>query len=207
MFGNVLAIESFMNELAEKADIEPIIFRLNHLSDDRAREVLIGLNDQMQKSPLNANNSRGIGFARYKNSAAYCAVGIEIKLTDEVELKLVNAWISVDAGEVIYKDAVISQLEGGLIQGASWTIYEQVEYDTRSILSKDWDNYKIIGFDNIPNINVKIIERKGFPFLGVGEVVAGPVSAAIANALYETLGVRVRNLPFTKEKITEEILK
>jgi CO/xanthine dehydrogenase Mo-binding subunit len=206
-FGNVLAIESFMNELAEKADIEPIIFRLNHLSDDRAREVLIALNDQMQKSPLNENNSRGIGFARYKNSAAYCAVGIEIKLTDEVELKLVNAWISVDAGEVIYKDAVISQLEGGLIQGASWTIYEQVEYDTRSILSKDWDNYKIIGFDNIPNINVKIIERKGFPFLGVGEVVAGPVSAAIANALYETLGVRVRNLPFTKEKITEEILK
>ena len=137
-FGNVLAIESFMNELAEKADIEPIIFRLNHLSDDRAREVLIALNDQMQKSPLNENNSRGIGFARYKNSAAYCAVGIEIKLTDEVELKLVNAWISVDAGEVIYKDAVISQLEGGLIQGASWTIYEQVEYDTRSILSKDW---------------------------------------------------------------------
>lgn len=206
-FGNILAIESFMNELADTANIDPVSFRLKYLTDTRAKDVLNNLKEQMDKVPKNSNNSRGIGFARYKNSAAYCAVGIEINLSDEVELKLVDSWICVDAGEVVYKDAVISQLEGGLIQGASWAIYEQVEYDTKNILSKDWDNYKIIGFDNIPKININIIERKGDPFLGVGEVVAGPVSAAIANALYDVLGIRLRNLPFTKEKITEEILK
>jgi CO/xanthine dehydrogenase Mo-binding subunit len=206
-FGNILAIESFMNELAFTANIDPLTFRLNHLDDNRAKEVLINLKAQMDKSVLKKNNARGIAFARYKNSAAYCAVGIEISVSDNAEITLINSWISIDAGEIVYPEGIHSQLEGGLIQAASWTIYEQVEYDTRSILSKDWDEYKIIGFNNIPKINVSIIERIGDPFLGVGEVVAGPVSAAIANALFDLLGVRFKNLPFSKDKIKSELLK
>ena len=205
-FGNVFAIECFMNELAEIANIDPLIFRLNHLDDIRAKEVLLDLKKQMDKSILDTSHARGIGFARYKNSAAYCAVGIEISISDDAEIKLINSWITVDAGEIVYPAGVTSQLEGGLIQGASWTIYEQVEYDTKSILSKDWDEYKIIGFDNIPNINVSMIDRKGYPFLGVGEVVAGPISAAIGNALYNLIGVRLKTLPYTKVNIKSEIL-
>jgi CO/xanthine dehydrogenase Mo-binding subunit len=196
-----------MNELAFTANIDPLTFRLNHLDDNRAKEVLINLKAQMDKSVLKKNNARGIAFARYKNSAAYCAVGIEISVSDNAEITLINSWISIDAGEIVYPEGIHSQLEGGLIQAASWTIYEQVEYDTRSILSKDWDEYKIIGFNNIPKINVSIIERIGDPFLGVGEVVAGPVSAAIANALFDLLGVRFKNLPFSKDKIKSELLK
>ena len=206
-FGNVFAIESFLNELAEVAKIDPITFRLNHLEDIRAKEVLLDLQKQLSNTPLGINNTRGIAFARYKNSAAYCAVGVEINVTDDVEIKLINSWISIDAGEVVYEEGVTSQIEGGFIQAASWTLYEDVQYDTKSILSTDWDNYKIIGFDNIPKININIIDKKGFPFLGVGEVVAGPVSAAIANALYECLGVRTRHLPLTKDKIKNELLK
>ena len=205
-FGNIFAIESFLNELAEKVNIDPISFRLNHLDDKRAKDVLLDLKEQLDNNPIGDNNARGIAFARYKNSAAYCAVGVEIYVTDDVEIKLINSWISVDAGEVVYEEGLKSQLEGGLIQAASWVIYEKVEYDSKTVLSKDWDNYKIIGFDNIPNINVSVIDRKGFPFLGVGEVVAGPVSAAISNALYELLGVRLKNLPFTKDNIKKEIL-
>ena len=180
---------------------------VHNLDDNRAKEVLINLKAQMDKSVLKKNNARGIAFARYKNSAAYCAVGIEISVSDNAEITLINSWISIDAGEIVYPEGIHSQLEGGLIQAASWTIYEQVEYDTRSILSKDWDEYKIIGFNNIPKINVSIIERIGDPFLGVGEVVAGPVSAAIANALFDLLGVRFKNLPFSKDKIKSELLK
>jgi len=206
-FGNVFAIESFLNELAEVAKIDPITFRLNHLEDIRAKEVLLDLQKQLRNTPLGNNNTRGIAFARYKNSAAYCAVGVEINITDDIAIKLINSWISLDAGEVVYEEGVKSQIEGGFIQAASWTLYEEVEYDAKSILSIDWDHYKIIGFDNIPEININIIDKKGFPFLGVGEVVAGPVSAAIANAIYECLGVRTRHLPFTKDKIKNEFLK
>ena len=128
------------------------------------------------------NTYRGIGFSRYKNSAAFCAVGVELKVNDNLDIKLINAWISVDAGEIAYEDGIKAQVEGGFIQAASWILYEEVRFDTKEIISKDWDTYKIIGFDNIPNIQTNVIDQKGFPYLGVGEVVAGPTGAAISNA-------------------------
>ena len=126
-----------MNELAFTANIDPLTFRLNHLDDNRAKEVLINLKAQMDKSVLKKNNARGIAFARYKNSAAYCAVGIEISVSDNAEITLINSWISIDAGEIVYPEGIHSQLEGGLIQAASWTPIKIAGLCFRSILSKD----------------------------------------------------------------------
>ena len=149
---------------------------------------------------------RGIGFARYKNSASYCAVGVELKVNDDLEVKLNKAWITVEAGEIAFEDGIKAQVEGGFIQAASWSLYEEVRFDTKEIISKDWDSYKIIGFDNIPDIETNIINKEGFPYLGVGEVVAGPTGAAISNAMHKALGQRIKTMPFTKDNITRELL-
>jgi CO/xanthine dehydrogenase Mo-binding subunit len=94
----------------------------------------------------------------------------------------------------------------GLFKQASWSLYEEVLFDTKEIISKDWDSYKIIGFDNIPIFTTNVIDRKGSPYLGVGEVVAGPTGGAISNALRDALGQRIKTMPFTKENITSDLL-
>jgi len=205
-FANVTATECFINELASLKNIDPFEIRINHLNDDRAIDVLQMLKSDMSKKTKEIGFYRGIGFARYKNSAAYCAVGVELKINDDLEIKLNNAWITVDAGEIAFEGGIKAQVEGGFIQAASWALYEEVRFDTKEIISKDWDTYKIIGFDNIPDINTNIIDQKGLPYLGVGEAVAGPTGAAISNALHEALGERIKTMPFTKENITKELL-
>ncbi|MDC0093661.1 molybdopterin-dependent oxidoreductase [Alphaproteobacteria bacterium] len=205
-FANVTAMESFINELALLKNIDPFEIRLNHLKDERAIDVLKNLRSHMKKKYQAFDFYRGIGFARYKNSAAYCAVGVELRVKDNLEVILNNAWITVDAGEIAFEDGIKAQVEGGFIQAASWTLYEEVRFDSKEIISKDWDSYKIIGFDNIPEFKTTIVDRKGFPYLGVGEVVAGPTGAAISNALHQALGQRIKTMPFTRENITKQLL-
>ena len=206
-FSNVVALECFINEIAKTKNIDPFEIRINHLSDERAIGVIKNLRDQMTKEIQKEGLHRGIGFSRYKNSAAFCAVGVELKVNDDLEIKLINAWISVDAGEVAYEDGIKAQVEGGFIQAASWSLYEEVKFDTKEIISIDWDTYKIIGFDNIPNIKTNVLDKEGLPYLGVGEVVAGPTGAAISNAISDALGQTIKTMPFTKEIITKELLE
>ena len=206
-FSNVVALECFINEIAKTKNIDPFEIRINHLSDERAIGVIKNLRDQMTKEIQNEGLHRGIGFSRYKNSAAFCAVGVELKVNDDLEIKLINAWISVDAGEVAYEDGIKAQVEGGFIQAASWSLYEEVKFDTKEIISIDWDTYQIIGFDNIPNIKTDVLDKEGLPYLGVGEVVAGPTGAAISNAISDALGQTIKTMPFTKEIITKELLE
>ena len=205
-FGNVTASESLLNDLAIAKNIDPFDIRINHLKDERAIDVVKSLKVQMEDNPEKENLFRGIGFARYKNSAAFCAVGVEISISDDLEIKLVNAWITVDAGEIAFEEGIKAQVEGGFIQAASWSLYEEVKFDTKEIISKDWDSYKIIDFKNIPKIKTNVIDKKGFPYLGVGEVVAGPTGGAISNALQIALGQRITTMPFTKEIIMKELL-
>ena len=205
-FSNVVALESFINELADIKNIDPFEIRINHLRDERAINVIQNLKDQMLKQEIIGANKRGIGFSRYKNSAAYCAVGVELKVSDDLEIKLIRAWITVDAGEVAYEDGIIAQVEGGFIQAASWALYEEVLFDVKEITSKDWDTYKIIEFDNIPTFQTNVIDKNGYPYLGVGEVVAGPTGAAISNAISDAIGQRIKTMPFTKDNITKELL-
>ena len=202
-FANVTAIESFMDQLAEAASIPPLEFRLKHLNDARARHVIRLLADQME-ADLNGSESKsgqGIAFARYKNSAAYCAVGVQLVVTEEASVRLLRAWIVADAGEVVDPGGLTAQLEGGFIQAASWSLYESVTYDADGITSRDWDSYPILRFDNVPEICTVLVDRPGKSFLGAGEAAGGPTGGAIANAIYRASGLRLAQMPFDSERI------
>ena len=179
----------------------------DYLDDEERKERAEKLEKENKEkdNPLE-NSYRGIAFSRYKNSASYCAVGVELMVTDNVEIELKRAWITVDAGEIAFKEGIEAQVEGGFIQAASWSLYEQVDFDNNEILSKDWDNYKIIEFDNIPLIKTSVINRVGYPYLGVGEAVAGPTGASISNAIRRALGERITTMPFSQESIKKQLL-
>lgn len=200
-YGNVFAIESFMDELAAAGGRDPVEFRLNHLDDDRAVDVLKAVAKHVGAWDEAPDRGQGIAFARYKNNMAYAAVGLEIEVTDAAEVRLLRAVIAADAGQVVDPDGLTAQLEGGLIQAASWTLHEEVGFDRGGITSRDWDSYPILRFNNIPQIETKLLDRPGAPFLGCGEAVAGPTAAAIANAIRDATGLTLRRLPFTPDAI------
>ena len=202
-FGNVFALESFMDELSIEAKIDPVEFRLRNLSDKRAKKVIeVAAEKFGWPGKCGEGIGCGLAFAQYKNVKAYAAVAIEVEVTDTAEIRLRRAVIAADAGHVVDPEGLIAQLEGGLIQSASWTLYEQVTYDTGGITSRDWDSYPILRFGNIPDIDTVLLERPGDPFLGSGEATAGPTGAAIANAVCRANGLRLRRLPFTPDAVT-----
>ncbi len=200
-YANVFAIESFMDELAAAAGRDPVEFRLDHLDDDRAADVLNAVARRVADWDEVANRGRGIAFAQYKNNMTYAAVGLEVEVTDAADVRLHRAVIAADAGQVVDPDGLASQLEGGLIQAASWTLHEEVTYDRGGITSRDWDSYPILRFDNVPAIETILMDRPGAPFLGAGEATAGPTGAAIANAIRDATGLTLRHLPFTPDAI------
>ncbi len=208
-YANVFAIESFMDELAEASGQNPVAFRLRHLGDPRAIAVLEEAAKRMQGwgAELGPGFGRGIAFARYKNAKTYAAVGCELEVTGAAEVRIHRAVVVADAGQVVDPAGLSDQLEGGLIQAASWTLYEEVQFDRGGITSRDWDSYPIIGFDNIPEVETVLMERPGDPYLGAGEAPAGPTAAAIANAIYKATGLRLRRLPFTVDAIHKAALE
>ena len=199
-FGNIFALESFMDELAEAAGIDPVTFRLNHLEDTRGREVLEAVEARIDFGASDGIG-RGVAFAQYKNLKAYAAVGVELEVNDAAEVKLRRAVLAGDAGEIVDRDGLVAQYDGGFLQAASWTINEEVTWDRDGITSRDWETYPILGFNNVPEIETVLIERPGVAFLGAGEAVSGPAGAAIANAIYNVTGLRLRRIPFTPDVI------
>ncbi|MCE7030189.1 xanthine dehydrogenase family protein molybdopterin-binding subunit [Jiella avicenniae] len=203
---NVFALESFMDELALKAGADPVEFRLKHLSDPRARDVVttvadrFGWSDWKRKGP---GHGRGFAYARYKNLAVYCAVALEIEVEREAGLvRILRAVAATDSGQAVNPDGIRNQTEGGIVQSASWTLYEEVDYSTDEILSRDWASYPIMRFPAVPGaVEVHVIDRPGEPFLGTGEGSQGPTAAAIANAFADATGRRIRDLPLSPEKI------
>ena len=208
-YANVFAIESFMDELAEAAGADPVAFRLRHLEDERARAVLQAAADRLgwKDGPPAPGHGRGIAFAQYKNAKTYAAIGVELEVTDAAEVRLHRAVIAADAGQVVDPDGLAAQLEGGLLQAASWTLYEAVTFDRDGITSRDWDSYPILRFDNVPEIETVLMDRPGDPFLGAGEATAGPAAGAIANAIKSATGLRLRRLPFTPDAIRAAALR
>jgi nicotinate dehydrogenase subunit B len=209
-YHNVFSIESFMDELASAAGADPVEFRLSHLDDPRGREVIAKAAEgfgwiKHQKPP----RGRGFGFAfaRYKNLAAYCAIASEVEVNSETgRARLVRAVAAVDSGQVVNPDGVTNQIEGAIVQSASWTLYESVSFDDTGITSIDWQTYPILRFDAVPDsIAVHIINRPGLPFLGSGETGQGPAAASIANAVANATGKRLRNLPLTRRRIKDAI--
>jgi CO/xanthine dehydrogenase Mo-binding subunit len=141
----------------------------------------------------------GIGFARYKNTSAYCAVVAEVEAAHEIRVRRLT--IAVDAGLVINPDGAVNQVEGGAIQATSWALKERVRFDRSGITSDTWETYPILRFSEVPAVAVELLPGNGNPPLGVGETAQGPTAAAIGNAVFDALGVRVRALPLTEEQI------
>jgi CO/xanthine dehydrogenase Mo-binding subunit len=113
------------------------------------------------------------------------------------QIRLERAVVAADAGQIINPDGLRNQLEGGLIQAASWTLKEQVTFDPSGITSLDWESYPILSFAEAPPLETVLIDRPGEPSLGSGEASQGPTPAALANAVYAATGVRLRQIPFT----------
>jgi len=201
-FANVFAIESFVDELAEEAGIDPVAFRMSHLEDQRAKEVLQAAADKIGwGDPVPEGHGRGIAFAQYKNIQAYAAIAVELEVNDKAEVIMHRVALAGDAGQIVDQAGVIAQYEGGFLQAASWTLYEEVTFDQTGITSRDWETYPILRFDNIPEIETVMIDRPNERFLGAGEAVSGPTAGAIANAIHMATGLRVRRLPFTPDAI------
>jgi len=200
-FVNVFAIESFMDELAVAAGRDPVEYRLAQLGDPRGRavvEAVVRRSGWVDWTPTESLG-HGIAYARYKNTSAYCAVVAEVEATSEVRVRRLT--LAVDAGLVVNPDGAENQVEGGAIQATSWALRERVRFDDRSVTSDTWETYPILTFSEVPAVDVELLPDNGNPSLGVGETAQGPTGAAIANALYDAIGVRVRSMPFTAERI------
>jgi CO/xanthine dehydrogenase Mo-binding subunit len=204
-FLNVFAIESFMDELADAAGADPVEFRLAHTSDPRARRVIeqvAGFAGWEGRRPAEGTGY-GIGYARYKGTAGYCAAVAEVAAETGVRVR--RLWLAVDVGRVINPDGVINQVEGGAVQSASWALREQVTFDRAKITSVNWDTYPILRFSEVPEVGVRIVAAPGEPETGAGELAQGPVAGAIGNAVAAAVGVRVRDLPLTREQVVRAI--
>ena len=205
-YHNVFSIESMMDELARAAALDPLAFRLAHMSDERARAAMSAATEAIGWALRPKGDGRrgfGMAFARYKNLGAYCAVAMEVTVDRETGAVTVNqVRAAVDSGQPASPDGIRNQIEGGIVQALSWTRHEAVRFDATRQLSYDWSGYPIARFSDVPgDVHVDVLARPGLPFLGVGEAAQGPTAAAFANALADATGLRLRDLPLTADSI------
>jgi CO/xanthine dehydrogenase Mo-binding subunit len=208
-FTNVFAIESFVDELAQLAGVDPVEFRLRHLKDARARAVLERLAELAPAdSDPTGDVASGVGyaFAQYKNRSAYCAVAVHATVERSTgRVSIPRAFAVADAGLIVNPDGAKNQIEGGVVQATSWTLHEQVTTDPSGVTSRDWSSYPILRFSEAPRIEVELIERPNERSLGLGEASQGPTGAAICNAVCNAAGVRLRTLPLTAERMASAL--
>lgn len=205
-FANVFALESFLDEAAEAAGLDPVAYRLSLMSDPRARAVIeeaARMSDW--DAPPPEGFARGFAFSRYKNSAAYLAMAVELAVEEEVRVSRV--WCAVDGGLIVNPDGARNQIEGGVIQALSWALKEQVRFAEGAVSSNTWETYPILRFSEVPRIETRLIGDPAHPPLGLGEVSQGPTAAAVANGIARALGARLRHLPLTRERIMAALLE
>ena len=208
---NVLAAESVMDELAHRQSQDPLAFRLAHLrgsAHTRAVAVLQKAADMAgwtnpRPSDQPEGWGRGLAYARYKNTGAYCAVVVELVVAERVRLH--KLWIAADLGQVVDAEGAINQLEGGALQAASWALCEAAQLSQQGITSSDWTRYPILKFSDMPEVSVAVMPGADHASLGAGECCSGPTCAAIANAVFDAIGVRVRSMPFTPDHLMRAI--
>ncbi|GAC1334729.1 MAG: xanthine dehydrogenase family protein molybdopterin-binding subunit [Beijerinckiaceae bacterium] len=208
-YHNIFALESFMDELAAAAGVDAVEFRLRHMQEPRARKVITMAAERFgwSSAPLPTGKGRGFAFARYKNLGAYCAMALEVDVDHESgRVRLGRAVAAVDSGQAVNPDGIANQIQGGIVQSASWTLYEAVRFDATRILSQDWSTYPILRFGAVPeSVDVHVVDAPGQPFLGTGEAAQGPTAAAIANAVANATGVRIRELPLNMARVKAAI--
>ncbi|SFZ81255.1 CO or xanthine dehydrogenase, Mo-binding subunit [Devosia enhydra] len=207
-YANVVAIEQFIDELAVKAGADPVEYRLRFLKDERMRDVLTRCAeafgwDNYERQP---NRGRGIAIARYKNYAAMTAVAVEVQVTRRNGLvRVLRAVTANDGGHIVSPDGMANQVEGGAIQAFSWALKEEVKFDNTQVLSTDWASYPILTFGEVPPVENVLIDRPGEPYLGNGESSQGPAGAAVANAIADAIGTRMRHGPYTPDRVLDAI--
>jgi nicotinate dehydrogenase subunit B len=205
---NTYANECFIDELAELAGEDPVAFRLAHVTDPRAR-LVIERTAQMAgwagRGPAGTGAGLGFAYCRYRDRGAYVAAAAALSVDTEVRLE--HLWCVTDCGQVINPDGAKNQLEGGMLMAASWALKEQVRLAGRGVVSTTWDDYPILRFDEIPPVDVELVMTQQHErSVGTGEVSLGPALAAIGNAVAHALGGRIRDLPFTGERIAATLL-
>lgn len=215
-YANTFALESFMDEMAALAGVDPVEFRLRHLADPRARAVIektasianwkTAVASTSPKATGGVLKGRGVGFSKYKNMASYCAVIADIAVdTRSGVVRIEQVWSTAEAGLIINPDGLRNQIEGGIIQSASWTLFESVKYDSKQKLVQNWADYPIMRFSDVPVLQVELINRPDERSLGAGEGSQGPTVGAIANAFANATGRRIRDLPLTPERVKQAL--
>lgn len=202
-FANAFANESFMDELAAAAGIDPLAFRLRYLDDPRARAVLeTAARRAGWGEPLPAGEGRGLAFARYENTEAYVATVAEVAVDATTgAIRVRRIIVAHDCGQIINPDGVRNQIEGNVIQSLSRALKEEVRFATSGITSLNWESYPILTFSEVPEIIIELIDQPGQPPVGSGEPATVTTAPAVANAIYAACGARVRAIPLTPARV------
>jgi nicotinate dehydrogenase subunit B len=208
---NCFAVESFVDELAARAGVDALQFRLRDLADPRGREVVERLARLMQwtprPSPSGASGQRvatgrGMAYIHYKHSETYVAIGMDVQVDRATgAIRVLRVACAHDCGLMINPDTVRAQVEGNILQTLSRTLHEETTFDRSRVTSVDWTSYPLLRFPEVPRLDIDLVQRLDQPPLGAGEAASSPVPAALANAVFDATGVRLRTVPFTRERV------
>jgi len=212
---NTFANESFMDELAAAAGIDAVEYRLRYLTESRERDVLKAAvekaNWEARPSPRKITDpvavGRGVAFARYENDQAIVACIAEVQVDQNNGIVRVNRiTVAHDCGLIINPDGVKNQIEGNVIQSLSRALKEEVKFNEMRIESVDWETYPILTFSETPEIDILLLNRPDRPSVGAGEPSTVTTAAAVANAIFDATGIRLRQIPFTPERFREALV-
>ena len=198
-FTNVIALEQLMESCAEAAGQDSIVYRLAHLTDQRAIDVIRAVDALTGPKQRTDGTGYGMGYAQYKNSAGYLACIARVEVTDEV--RVTDVWAVGDVGEAINPDGTINQIEGGIIQAISWALKEDIAFADGAVVTQSWDDYPILKFSEVPHITTKLIGPQDAPPLGAGEISSGPAGAAVVNAVRDALSFLPDRLPLSRSAL------
>jgi nicotinate dehydrogenase subunit B len=215
---NVFAVECFTDEIAASLGVDPVAFRLSRLTDPRAIEAITRATSAFGWQPRTSPNpqakqgnlliGRGLAYCRYKQAENYVAMAVEVAVEPASGRVTVRRVVCAhDCGLIVNPDALKNQVEGCIVQTLSRALHEEVKFDRSRVTSVDWTSYPILSMREVPAIDVILIDRPDQPLLGAGEAATAPVAAAVANAVFDATGVRLRTAPFTAERVKAALSK
>jgi len=215
---NVFAVEGFTDEIAASQGVDAVDFRLKRLSDARATDVITrtaaAFKWDTRPSPNpraklgNLRVGRGIAYMRYKQMENYVAMAMEVAVnpaTGQIQVRRVTC--AHDCGMIVNPDGLRNQVEGCIVQTLSRALHEEVTFDRSRVTSVDWTTYPILRFPEAPTVEVLLIDRPDQPLVGAGEAATAPVAAALANAVFDATGVRLRTAPFTAARVKAAVAR